>query len=130
MSEKWIAGVDLGGTTTKIAFITLDGEIIDKWEIPTDNSDEGQYITSNIAKSIEEKLLELNQPKNILAGVGMGAPGPVDYETGVILNTVNLGWKDNFPLKDSLEKARSRLGTCSMSACRSSRGRLSSKARV
>ncbi|MBS4215661.1 ROK family glucokinase [Neobacillus rhizophilus] len=107
MSKKWIVGVDLGGTTTKIAFITMDGDIIHKWEIPTDNSDEGQYITSNIAKSIEEKLLGLNHPKDMLAGVGMGAPGPVDYDTGVILNTVNLGWKDNFPLKDSLEKATS-----------------------
>jgi glucokinase len=105
MSEKWIAGVDLGGTTTKIAFVTMDGEIVDKWEIPTDNSNEGQNITSNMANSIEEKLLELGQSKNSLAGVGMGAPGPVNYQTGVILNAVNLGWQDNFPLQASLEAA-------------------------
>ena len=105
MTKQWIAGVDLGGTTTKIAFITLDGEMIEKWEIPTDNTDKGKNITRNIANSITEKLGNLGQKKDQLLGVGMGAPGPVDYQTGVILNAVNLGWHDNFPLKDYLEAA-------------------------
>ncbi|MGG1679826.1 ROK family glucokinase [Neobacillus sp. NRS-1170] len=107
MSGQWIAGVDLGGTTTKIAFISMDGVIVHKWEIPTDNSNEGQNITSNIAKSINEKLNELEANLEQLVGIGMGAPGPVDYESGIILNVVNLGWKDNYPLKESLEAATS-----------------------
>ncbi|WP_040208018.1 ROK family glucokinase [Neobacillus jeddahensis] len=107
MANQWIAGVDLGGTTTKIAFITMNGEIVYKWEITTDNSNEGQNITANIAKAIDEKLLQLGQAKENVIGIGMGAPGPVDYETGIILNVVNLGWKDNYPLKDSLELATS-----------------------
>ena len=104
MSEKWIAGVDLGGTTTKLAFISLQGDILHKWEIPTDHTNEGKNITKNIADAINERLAELDHPKSKLIGIGMGAPGPVDYETGVILNVVNLGWKDNFPLKASLEE--------------------------
>ena len=107
MAEQWITGVDLGGTTTKIAFITMGGEIVHKWEIPTDNSNEGQNITTNIAAAIDEKLAQLGETKDKLVGIGMGAPGPVDYETGIILNVVNLGWKDNYPLKDSLEAASS-----------------------
>ncbi|MBO0959507.1 ROK family glucokinase [Neobacillus sp. MM2021_6] len=107
MAEQWIAGVDLGGTTTKIAFITFDGEITHKWEIPTDNSNEGQNITRNIANALSEKLAELAVTNDKLAGIGMGAPGPMDYERGVILNAVNLGWKDNFPLQESLEAATS-----------------------
>ncbi len=103
MPDKWLVGVDLGGTTTKLAFINTYGEVIEKWEIPTDNSESGKYITVNIAKSIDQKLEELGQIKQNLLGVGMGAPGPVHYETGVILNAVNLGWEDNFPLKDLLE---------------------------
>ena len=103
MPDKWLVGVDLGGTTTKLAFINTYGEIIEKWEIPTDNSEKGKYITVNIAKSIDQKLAELGQTKQNLLGIGMGAPGPVQYETGVILNAVNLGWEDNFPLKDLLE---------------------------
>ncbi|NWQ40020.1 ROK family glucokinase [Bacillus sp. EB106-08-02-XG196] len=102
MSEQWIVGVDLGGTTTKIAFINLNGEILQKWEIPTDNANEGQNITRNIANAINQKLADLNEQKSKLIGIGMGAPGPIDYETGVVLNVVNLGWKDNFPLQESL----------------------------
>lgn len=107
LANQWIAGVDLGGTTTKIAFITMDGDIIHKWEIPTDNSNEGQNITTNIAKAINEKMNELGESKDNLLGIGMGAPGPVDYETGIILNVVNLGWQDNYPLKESIEAAAS-----------------------
>ncbi len=107
MSEQWIAAVDLGGTTTKIAFISTSGDCICKWEIPTDNSNEGEKITLNIAKAIAEKLSDLGETKDKLLGIGMGAPGPIDYKTGIILNTVNLGWRDNYPLKESLEQATS-----------------------
>jgi glucokinase len=103
LSKKWIVGVDLGGTTTKLAFVTMDGKIIRKWEIVTDNSNEGQNITVNIAGAIDEKLQLLNMTREKIVGIGMGAPGPVDYKTGIILNVVNLGWKNNYPLKDSLE---------------------------
>lgn len=105
LSNKWIVGVDLGGTTTKLAFITNDGEIVHKWEIPTDNANEGNNITINIAKAIDEKLKEQGQTRDNLIGIGMGAPGPVNYEKGIVLNVVNLGWPNNYPLKDSLEKA-------------------------
>jgi glucokinase len=107
LSRKWIVGVDLGGTTTKLAFITTEGEIVHKWEIPTDNTNEGQNITGNIAKAIDEKLAEHDQLKSNLLGIGMGAPGPVNYEKGIVLNVVNLGWPDNYPLKDRLEAATS-----------------------
>jgi glucokinase len=103
MVEKWIAGVDLGGTTTKVAFINMDGEIIRKWEIPTDHSAEGNFITINIAKTIDQQLEELHVTKEKLIGIGMGAPGPIHYPSGVILNAVNLGWKDNFPLQKLLQ---------------------------
>lgn len=101
--EKWLVGVDLGGTTTKLAMINLYGEILHKWEIPTDNSEEGKHITINIAKAIDKKLEELGKSKEKVLGIGMGAPGPVDLKTGVIYNTVNLGWPDHYPLKDKLE---------------------------
>ena len=48
MSGKWLIGVDIGGTTTKIAFIQDYGEIIEKWEIPTDNENQGKSITIGI----------------------------------------------------------------------------------
>jgi glucokinase len=103
MTEKWLVGVDLGGTTTKIAFLSNYGELLHKWEIPTDKSDNGKNIIVDIAKAIDRKLEELNQTKEKLVGIGMGAPGPVDMAKGIIYEAVNLGWDKNTPLKDLLE---------------------------
>lgn len=103
MAEKWLVGVDLGGTTTKLAFISMYGEILHKWEILTDVSNEGKNITVNIAKAIDAKLEELGHSKSEIIGIGMGAPGPVDLATGVIFEAVNLGWREPYPLKDLLE---------------------------
>ncbi|WP_059171132.1 ROK family glucokinase [Bacillus sp. FJAT-27445] len=101
--EKWLAGIDLGGTTIKLAFLTVYGEILHKWEIPTDRSDGGRHIVLNIAKSIDERLEELGQGKERLAGIGMGAPGPVNSDTGVLYNAVNIGLRGKYPLRDILE---------------------------
>lgn len=48
MDEIWFAGIDLGGTTIKLAFINQYGEIQHKWEVPTDKT--GDTITVTIAK--------------------------------------------------------------------------------
>jgi glucokinase len=104
MSEKWLVGVDIGGTTTKIAFIQNHGEIVEKWEIPTNNENQGKYITNNISISIKQKLVEHQMDIHHLKGVGVGAPGPANIETGMIENTPNLAWHDHYPLKELLEK--------------------------
>ncbi|MGM0751456.1 MAG: ROK family glucokinase [Bacillota bacterium] len=103
MTEKWLVGVDLGGTTTKIAFLSKYGELLHKWEIPTDKSENGKNIIVDIAKAIDKKLEQLDQSKDKLVGIGMGAPGPVDMAKGIIYEAVNLGWDKNTPLKDLLE---------------------------
>lgn len=103
MTQKWLVGIDLGGTTIKMAFITEDGEIDHKWEIRTDLSNLGKNITSNIAVAINDKLQELGRTKEMLVGIGMGAPGPVQMETGLIYEAVNIGWR-NYPLKEHLEE--------------------------
>lgn len=100
--DKWLLGVDLGGTSTKLAFINLYGEIIHKWEITTDISQKGVHITTNIAKAIDAKLGELDETKNKILGIGMGAPGPVRFQDGSVYEAINLGW-NHYPLKDVLE---------------------------
>ncbi|MDA1474844.1 ROK family glucokinase [Bacillus changyiensis] len=100
MNENWLVGIDLGGTTVKLAFVSACGEVQHKWEIPTDKS--GETVTTSIAKAIDSKLNEIGKPKQILKWIGMGAPGPVDTETGIVYKTTNMGW-ENYPLKEHLE---------------------------
>lgn len=101
--KKAYASVDLGGTTVKLAIIDSEGSILHKWEIPTDVSDQGSYISTQINESLNTTLADLGLSKEQILGIGMGAPGFVDVKTGVVAEAVNLGWKD-YPLKEVLEE--------------------------
>ncbi|WP_216830083.1 ROK family glucokinase [Alkalihalobacterium elongatum] len=102
MTTKWFVGVDLGGTTIKLAFIDPYGDIVYKGEVPTNTTNGGGEITTDIAKWIDQSLEHLGQTKDQLHSIGMGAPGFINMETGYIYHAVNIGWKD-FHLKDRLE---------------------------
>ncbi|MFC0188273.1 ROK family glucokinase [Fictibacillus aquaticus] len=103
MAEQWLTGIDVGGTTIKMAFVSMDGELIHKWEIPTDVSEGGLHITKHISSSLRHTLSVLGQEESVLKGIGLGAPGFIEMKTGFIHHAVNIGWK-NYPLKDELEK--------------------------
>ena len=84
-------GVDLGGTTVKIAFFNEEGQMLYKWEIPTVTADGGSHILPDIAAAIKGYMAkEAIDPAGVL-GVGIGVPGPVDHE-GVVNKCINLGW--------------------------------------
>lgn len=89
--REFCFGIDVGGTTVKIGLIKTSGEIVDKWEIVTDTSNNGENILRDICDSLDEKMKERNMVPNDIEGVGIGIPGPV-LENGVVLNCVNLGW--------------------------------------
>ncbi|MFS0861552.1 ROK family glucokinase [Fredinandcohnia sp. 179-A 10B2 NHS] len=99
--EQLLIGIDLGGTTVKLAFITQEGDIIEKWEIPTDKT--GRSIISDIATALNNKMTEMSLTKGQFLGVGMGAPGPTNFEEGIVYKTTNLGW-ENYPLQAELEE--------------------------
>ena len=84
-------GVDLGGTTVKLAFFDREGSLLHKWEIPTVTADGGKQILPDIAAAIEGFLTEKQIPKDQIIGVGIGVPGPVN-DKGVVNRCVNLGW--------------------------------------
>ena len=88
---NYVFGVDIGGTTVKIGLFSIEGELLEKWEITTRTDDGGAYILSDIAASIDNKLTEKGISKDDVKGVGMGVPGPVK-EDGTVIKCVNLGW--------------------------------------
>lgn len=84
----YYAGVDVGGTTVKIGLFSDTGELLEKWSIPTDISDNGDHILPDIVDSIEEKRAEHG---GNIKGIGVGIPGPITDE-GVVLKCANFGW--------------------------------------
>ena len=97
--KKYVFGVDIGGTTVKLGLFDVEGNVLDKWEIPTRTENGGEKILPDIADSIREKMKQID--KDFVAGVGVGSPGPVDGK-GIVHRAVNLGW-GTFSIKDTLE---------------------------
>ena len=88
---KYGFGVDLGGTTVKIAYFDTNGTMLSKWEIPTVTTGGGQQILPDIAASIKSYMEENRVDSSSIVGIGIGVPGPVDGK-GVVNKCVNLGW--------------------------------------
>ena len=88
---KFGFGVDLGGTTVKIAYFDDNGTMLDKWEIPTVVANGGAQILPDIAASILSYMESHSIDKASILGLGIGVPGPVNAK-GVVNKCINLGW--------------------------------------
>lgn len=91
--KQYVFGVDVGGTSCKIGFFTADGNLLDKWEIPTDTKDKGVNILPDIADEINKKLRTAGIDEDDVLGIGIGVPGPV-AEHRVVSLCENLGWEN------------------------------------
>lgn len=100
--QKFAFGVDIGGTTVKIGLFQADGELMDKWEIPTRTEEEGAQILPDIAASVKEVMQRRAIKSNQVSGIGIGVPGPVDDDNNVN-RCVNLGW-GRFNLKERMNQ--------------------------
>ena len=99
---KYGFGIDLGGTTVKLAYFDENGTMLHKWEIPTNTAEGGSQILPDIAKAVEGYLDENNIPRESIIGLGIGVPGPVDVN-GTVNKCVNLGW-GRFNISKELER--------------------------
>jgi glucokinase len=104
--NRYIIGVDLGGTNIVVGAMPEDGsrELAIRSE-PT-HAERGSEavvdrIVSMIAQVISDVIAEHDAKTHDFIGVGIGAPGPLDRERGVVVVAPNLGWRD-FPLRDAI----------------------------
>ncbi len=89
--KQYCFGIDVGGTTVKCGFFNTEGELLDKWEIPTRTEENGSNILPDIAQTIKAKIEERGLTNKEIEGIGLDIPGPVD-ENGVCELAVNLHW--------------------------------------
>ena len=99
--DDFIVGVDLGGTKIYTVLATLDGKAQAEVEVPTYAAEGYEQVLGRIAGTVD-KVKRLAGLSGRLLRVGLGAPGPLDIEKGVVYVAPNLGWRD-VPLKASLE---------------------------
>ena len=89
--KEYAFGIDLGGTTAKIGLFKTTGELLEKWEVPTDTSNAGEHILENLAAAVQGKMQEKGLSAAQVEGVGVGVPGPVLNSRIVPIICANLG---------------------------------------
>ncbi|WP_035172110.1 ROK family protein [Caldanaerobius polysaccharolyticus] len=105
MSDKeYIVGVDLGGTKLSTVLINKVGEILVRENVPTEAYKGPDAVIQKIKDTIHTVMDKAGVSLGELEGIGVGSPGPLDAEKGVIKFTSNLpGWVD-VPLKDRIQE--------------------------
>ena len=96
-----IIGIDLGGTKIASALATPSGKIVTDVNIPTEAAKGRKQVIANIIKSVHTLI---RGQKTKISCLGIGVPGPILYNEGVVIEPPNLpGWK-KVNLKKILEK--------------------------
>lgn len=103
---SFIIGVDLGGTKISAGAVSLDGSrIAGVRSIPTQAELGAEGVVERIYSVIEGVILdtmnETGASRKDIIGIGIGAPGPLIREKGIVVVAPNLGWKD-YPLRDRI----------------------------
>jgi glucokinase len=109
MTHRYIVGIDLGGTNIAAAALPIDGSAVLAFGSRLTRADLGaDAVTARIAEAIEDVIAEVMRDtgaaRSDFLGVGMGAPGPLDREHGIVIVAPNLGWH-NYPLRDRITAA-------------------------
>ena len=99
---RWIAGVDIGGTNLRVGMVPFEGAppaaVV---QAPTRPHGDPATVVARVAAMIRESMAGVGAEAMI--GVGIGVPGPLDRDSGVVVETPNLGWR-NVPLRDMVSR--------------------------
>lgn len=100
--QNWV-GFDLGGTKMHAVLFDRRFQVLSRRKKKTRGHEGAEAGLERICATIDKLLEEGGRTRQQLSGIGIGIPGPIDMEAGVIIEAPNLGWKD-VPLQDLLEK--------------------------
>ena len=96
-------GVDLGGTNLRIAAVDEQGHLVEKVTLGTRVSLGRDHVINDMCDAIQ-RLLEKFKNSAELMGIGIGVPGIIDMQSGLLRESPNLpGWADS-PLRAEIER--------------------------
>jgi glucokinase len=102
---EYVVGVDLGGTKILAGVFKRSFECIGSSKLSTKSQRGVDAVVERIARCVQDAVDEADLSLKQVAGVGIGAPGAVDFADGKVIFAPNMeGWKD-VSLKKDLEKA-------------------------
>jgi glucokinase len=102
--SDYLVGLDLGGTKILAGVFTNSLQCVGVAKLSTKAQRGVDAVIPRIERCIRDAVDEADLSMKQVIGVGIGAPGSVDFETGTVIFAPNMdGWKD-VPLKKALEK--------------------------
>ena len=104
MNDRYIIGVDLGGTSINVGVVPFDGgSVLGMRSLPTEPLRGPKFVVDRMIDMVQAAMKDARHEAEIpdggFLGIGIGSPGPLDRQSGTVLETPNLGWR-NFPLRD------------------------------
>ncbi len=95
MNRNFILGTDLGGTKILTALFNMQGDLISKIKIPTEQEKGKDYVISNILNSMKTLLKQECLSFSDCCQIGIAVPGPVNHKKGLVYDCPNLkDWKN------------------------------------
>jgi glucokinase len=94
-------GIDLGGTNLRFAAFRPDGRLVDKIGIPTNIGAGRDALVDSIVAGIRQ-IRDARGDERLL-GIGIGVPGFILLEKGIITKSPNLPGLENFPMRGELQ---------------------------
>ncbi len=109
MSRRWVVGVDIGGTNLVVGLVPVTGGPAYGLRSRATQPERGaDAAVADIRRMAEEAIRETLEThggsRDDVIGVGIGCPGPLDLDAGVVVETPNLGW-DGYPVRDRISQA-------------------------
>lgn len=98
-------GVDVGGTKMQAAVVAEDGKVVGQARRPTPTNAGPADVVSELAAATRGALEDAGVEESALTSVGIGWPGPVDTEAGIVTKAVHLPELKGYPLAASLSAA-------------------------
>jgi glucokinase len=98
---RFVLGIDIGGTNLVVGSVAEDGSALRALASEPTHAEAGEKDVLNRLIALAKRAIEQTRqevPEAEIIGIGVGAPGPLDTKSGVVLLTPNLGWV-NLPLR-------------------------------
>jgi glucokinase len=102
-----VIGIDLGGTKILAGVVDANHHILGRAKLPTPAREGAEAIMRSLLDAVAAATVEAGVSLADVAGIGIGSPGPLDPETGVIHYTANINVHE-FPLGPELQRATGR----------------------
>lgn len=104
-ARNFVLGMQLGSSLVRSVLMDIKGGVVGELDVPVDSEGTSSEILSTIMETGKSILRQNRIDRTALAGVGVAAPGAVDYSTGMCLYAPHHPKWKNVPLKERLEHA-------------------------